>query len=120
MEENNNPAWKGKLVLLAIIFMVIGAGFFAASTYLGYTDGFMTDGQCNDMIMNATNKLSNISVYSSIIAITSENTKLCETGNVTYFTVNDTKVYPFFEYQNTNISINSMPVNQYCLNLNQE
>ncbi len=43
-----------KIILLGIIFIIIGAGLFGASTYLGYTNGFMTDGQCSEIIYNAT------------------------------------------------------------------
>ena len=45
---------SSKLILVAIICFVFGAGAFGAVTFLGYTNGFMTDGACNDMIINAS------------------------------------------------------------------
>lgn len=42
-----------KFVLPIFLILMFGAGLFGVSTYLGYTKGFMTDGQCNDMITDA-------------------------------------------------------------------
>ncbi len=44
---------KNKLILVGILGLVFGASIFGALTYLGYTNGFMTDGQCNNYTMDA-------------------------------------------------------------------
>ena len=46
-KENN------KLILVGILCLIFGASIFGALTYLGYTNGFMTDGQCSNLTMNA-------------------------------------------------------------------
>lgn len=53
MEETITPIKKRPIILLAIIFIIIGAGLFAASIYFGYTNGFMTDEQCSNLTILA-------------------------------------------------------------------
>ncbi len=47
---------SSKIFLISFVSVIIGFGIFGALTYLGYTGGFMTDGACNDMILNQTNQ----------------------------------------------------------------
>ena len=56
------PNWN-KFIFIAIIFLVLGAGLFGAATYLGQTRGFMTDGQCSEIVYNATLYGYNVALF---------------------------------------------------------
>lgn len=47
------PFWT-KIIIIVILCLVIGALSFGALTYFGYTNGFMTDGQCDELLINAS------------------------------------------------------------------
>lgn len=85
---------KNGLILVAVLCLVFGAGIFGTLTYLGYTNGFMTDGQCLEQ--------SNLYYAQGIIDVANFTTL---TGNFTY-------IY--------NGSINTQGVQDYCVGMIQQ
>lgn len=103
MEEPTQPLVqkeKKHLVLIAILFMLVGAVLLTVTIRAGYIDSIMTNEQCNATVMNASEFAVNYGIEYTIAAITQKAIK-CEEIPINYS-----------NYSYTLIAVE-------CLNLNQ-
>lgn len=72
---------KSMMIINTVMSFFLGMLLFGAVIFLGLTNGFVTDGTCNDMVINATNQsFINGSMYgynTALYSILSETGK-CE------------------------------------------
>ncbi len=54
-ELPNNSMWS-KLIITCVFSLIAGAFLFSVFIFVGKSPDFLTDGQCDDMIINATNQ----------------------------------------------------------------
>ncbi len=81
--------YKNILILVGVLGLIFGASIFGALTYLGYTNGFMTDGQCDKYTINAYKNGAYESQQLTLIDIlnttaTCQETFKVNVGNQTY------------------------------------
>ncbi len=78
----DNKIWS-KLIITCVFSLLAGAFLFAVFVFSGYSPDFMTDGQCNDMIDNASNNAANYGMEYTIATITQQAIK-CEQIPINY------------------------------------